>query len=184
MGFAVSFFRKAGLGIALLLGLSSAQGHAAEPKLKPPVSFSLESFFTGRAIARGTFVSELAGVRRDFTVKTRGKWDGKRLVLVEDIIYDDGQVEQKTWRITKTAPGKYTGQRDDVVGDAEISQEGDRIELAYTADVFGKDGSATRVRFSDVIVPAGPRAARNIATVYKYFIPIGTVDITFHKIGR
>ena len=146
----------------------------------PP--FALETFFAGKTEARGKFESGIAGVERAFTVKTNGRWNGKLLVLVEDIFYDDGQKERKIWRITKTGAGQYIGERDDVIGTAQISQQGETITLDYSADVSGKDGSTTRVRFADTIVPAGPNAARNTATVYKYILPIGSVDITFRKL--
>ena len=164
--------------------LAFATPASAARRSAAPQPFSLESFFNGRAEARGKFESGIAGVSRTFTVKTNGRWDGTNLVLVEDIAYDDGPKERKTWKITKLAPGKYVGIRDDVVGTADIRQEGDTITLDYTADVTGKDGGTSRVRFADTIVPAGPKGARNTATVYKYFLPVGTVDITFAKKGR
>ena len=187
MNYPVTFRRIWALsatGLASLLLFSeptlAARLHAA-PIAAP---FSLENFFNGRAVARGHFESGIAGVSRDFTVRTKGSWNGSILTLVEDIAYDDGQKERKTWRITKTAPGQYTGLRDDVIGSAVIAQAGDSIKLDYDADVTGKEGATTRVRFADVIVPEGPRGAHNTATVYKYFLPIGTVDIHFKKIGR
>ena len=166
--------------LALAAPASAARLHSA------PIaaSFSLEGFFNGRTIARGHFESGIAGVSRDFTVRTQGKWDGAVLTLVEDIAYDDGQKEKKTWRITRIAPGQYTGLRDDVIGSAVIAQTGDRITLDYDADVTGKDGTTTRVRFADVIEPEGPRGAHNTATVSRYFLPVGTVDLHFRKIGR
>ncbi|MBY0613231.1 MAG: DUF3833 domain-containing protein [Beijerinckiaceae bacterium] len=171
-----------GLACAGMLAASVAPAAASRKSAAAP--FSLETFFAGRTEARGRFESGIAGVERTFTVKTRGTWNGKLLVLIEDIFYDDGQKERKTWRITKLGPGQYVGERDDVVGTAAISQQGETISLDYTADVSGKDGSTTRVRFADTIVPAGPGGAHNTATVYKYFLPVGSVDITFRKLHR
>ena len=183
----LSSARKIALFGLVIASLSSsiAPSHAArlhgEPLAAP---FSLETFFNGRTVARGRFESRIAGVTRDFTVRTKGTWNGKTLILVEDIAYDDGQNERKTWRITKTGPGQYSGLRDDVIGSAVIAQAGDKISLDYDADVTGKDGGTTRVRFADMIEPEGPRGAHNTATVYKYLLPIGSVDLHFKKIGR
>ena len=180
------YMKMISCGALALAAFAVAPAHAARQQAarQQAAPFSLESFFQGRAEARGTFESGIAGVKRTFGVKTLGKWNGKTLVLIEDIAYDDGQKERKTWTITKTAPGRYVGLRDDVVGTADIVQEGDTIKLDYTADVTGKDGSTTRVRFADVIVPDGAAGAHNTATVYKFIIPVGNVDITFRKLRR
>ncbi len=168
----------------VLVGVAANSASAAEPRRTSDKPFALETFFVGRTIARGKFESGIAGVKRSLTVKTKGTWNGKTLKFVEDFYYDDGETGRKTWYFTKIAPGLYEGTREDVIGKAVVKQEGDAIKLSYTADIAGKDGSTTRVSFDDTITRIDKRRALNTATVYKYFFPVGTVELTFVKQGR
>ncbi len=172
------------LAIGAICCLSApSTGRAAENKAisKP---FLLETFFAGKTHARGVFESGIAGIRREFSVKTYGKWNGKVFTLVEDFIYDDGERGRKTWRFTKLGPGKYEGTREDVVGKADVTQTDGIIKLAYTIDVPGKDGSTTRVYFDDTIKQIDDRRALNTATVYKYVFPVASVRVDFERIPR
>jgi Protein of unknown function (DUF3833) len=153
----------------------------AAPIEKP---FKLETYFAGKMFARGVFESKIAGIRRTFSVYTRGKWNGKVFTLVEDFVYDDGEKGRKTWRFTKLAEGKYQGTREDVVGLADVYQEGDAIKLKYTIDVPNKDGSVTRVDFDDTIKRIDNNNAVNTALVYKYFLPVAGVRVDFVRKSR
>ncbi len=145
----------------------------------PPLAF--ERFFTGRTSGEGRFVSSIAGVDRAFTVTTRGRFDGKTLTLVEDFVFADGEKDRKTWRFERAGEGRWIGRREDVVGTADVRRDGDTIRLSYEADVKGKDGNVTRLRFEDVLVPEGPRRVRNIAVVSKFGVPVGKVDVVFDR---
>ena len=146
--------------------------------------FSLESFFVGRLVAEGSFVSRIDGSRRDLLAKMRGSWDGKTLTLVEDFAYADGERDRKTWRFTKVGPGRYVGTREDVIGEATVRDLGGRITLDYTATVKKKDGGSYDLRFADEIVPAAPGRALNTATVSLLFFPVGDVRLDIRRIGR
>lgn len=165
---------------------AAAQHHRPAPmtKERQDKPFSLESFFVGRLVAQGSFVSRIDGSRRDLVAKMRGSWDGKTLTLVEDFAYADGERDRKTWRFTKVGPGRYVGTREDVIGEATVRDLGGRITLDYTATVRKKDGGAYDLRFADEIVPAGPGRALNTAAVSLLFFPVGDVRLDIRRIGR
>jgi hypothetical protein len=145
----------------------------------PP--FTLEGFFTGRTVGKGAFTSPIAGVNRPLTVVTTGRWDGETLTLREDFVFADGEKDVKTWRFRKIGHGVYSGTREDVIGEAVVRQVGNTVQLTYTADVRGKDGSVTRLDFADTIAPLDRRRVLNKATVSKYGVPVGDITITFVK---
>jgi hypothetical protein len=146
--------------------------------------FVLEKFFAGKTVARGVFESKLAGVYRTFSVITYGKLKGNTFTLVEDFFYDDGEKGRKTWVFTKIGEGRYEGVREDVVGKADVYQEGNSIKLKYTIDVPNKDGSTQRVYFDDTITQTDDKTAVNTALVYKYFFPVAGVRVDFVKKTR
>jgi Protein of unknown function (DUF3833) len=141
----------------------------------------LERFFLGRTVGEGGFTSSVAGIDRRLRVVTRGTWDGRTLTLVEDFFFADGERDRKTWRFTKTGEGRYEGTREDVIGKADIRQQGDVVTLTYTADVRGRDGGVTRLDFADTIARIDDRRVRNKATVSRFGIPVATVDLIFSR---
>lgn len=144
-------------------------------------TFDLVTFFTGRTVGEGAFRSGIAGIDRPFKVFTRGTWNGRTLTLVEDFEFADGERDRKTWRFTRVSPGRYTGTREDVIGTADVFQEGKTVRLNYSADVRGKDGRTTRLDFADVIAYLDDRRVLNRATVSLAGLPIGEVDLAFVK---
>ncbi len=162
----------------------AAAACSGPPDIRPAPgapAFTLEGFFTGRTVGRGSFVSEIAGVRRGLTVTTRGRWDGRTLTLREEFLFDDGEKDVKTWRFTRIAPGVYEGTREDVIGKGEVRQVGNTVQLRYTADVKAKDGSVTRLDFADTIAPLDGRRVLNEAVVSKFGVPIGRVSLVFSR---
>jgi Protein of unknown function (DUF3833) len=157
---------------------------AGPPRLMVPAdapAFTMETFFKGRTVGKGAFVSGIAGVNRPLTVVTTGRWDGKTLTLREDFVFADGEKDVKTWRFTRTAPGVYEGTREDVIGKADVRQVGNTVELRYSADVRGKDGAVTRLDFADTIAPIDRRRVLNKAVVSKFGVPIGEIEIIFAR---
>jgi hypothetical protein len=143
--------------------------------------FVLEEFFVGRTIGKGSFSIPIAGIRRNLTVRTRGRWDGRTLTLVEDFLFADGERDRKTWRFAKLSPDRYEGVREDVVGKADIRQVGQVVGLWYTADVRAADGSTTRLGFADTIGYSSSGGVYNIATVTRLGLPIGDVKLMFYR---
>jgi hypothetical protein len=170
---------------ALAFGMASILAACAGPPAIMPApdapAFTLEGFFTGRTVGRGSFISTVAGVNRPMVVTTRGRWDGKTLVLREDFAFADGEKDLKTWRFTRLSQGVYEGTREDVIGKAVVKQVGNTVQLTYSANVRSKDGSVTRLDFADTIAPIDRRRVLNKATVSKFGVPIGEVSIIFAR---
>jgi hypothetical protein len=55
------------------------------------------------------------------------------------------------------------------------------VQLRYSADVRGKDGSVTRLDFADTIAPLDRRRVLNEAVVSKFGVPIGRVSLVFAR---
>lgn len=169
----------AGLALAgVAVGLA-ARGRARAPHVDVApdrLPLALEEFFVGETEGHGRFESRLARVDRRFRVSTRGAWDGRTLTLEESFAFEDGERDRRTWRFTKTGPGRYEGTREDVVGKAAVWREGPALRMSYVADL-----GAARVRFRDVIVGEGGDRALNRAVVSLLGLPVGTVEVLFER---
>ncbi len=141
---------------------------------------ALIKFFTGKTIADGKFAA-INGVKRDFKVKLTGHWNGRKLTLVEDFTYSDGIKNRKTWRMTKTGEGRYSGTREDVVGTATVKVSGQTARFSYYVDIDEGPGENI-VRFYDTLkFAADNKTMKNTALVTKYGLPVARVRVDFRR---
>jgi len=151
---------------------------------RPPVpdgtgagAFQIERDLVGEHIARGEFRT-ITGVRRSFTARLNGSWDGSRLTLVEDFEFDDGERDRKTWQLDRTGPGTYSGTREDVVGTARGFQDGNVFRLEYDIVLPSEKGPGRKVRFRDVLALADDDTVVNDATIGWLGLRVGSVNLT------
>ena len=105
--------------LALLAGCASApvpEDYAAE---KP--ALDLKTYFNGPLTAHGLFTDRAGKVKRRFTVKLVGRWQGDVGTLEEDFLYSDGKTERRVWTITALGNGRYKGTAGDVIGDHDVA---------------------------------------------------------------
>lgn len=139
--------------------------------------FRLERDLLGQTTARGEFRA-INGVRRPFTARLNGSVEGDVFVLVEDFEYDDGERDRKTWRLRRASEGRYTGTREDVVGEAVAFQDGPALRLEYDVRLPGEDGRPGRkVRFRDVLVRTDD-GVLNRANVGLFGFHVARVELT------
>jgi Protein of unknown function (DUF3833) len=151
------------------------QDYAAE---KP--ALDLRQYFNGELVAHGLVTDRSGAVRRRFTVKMVGRWQGDEGVLEEDFRYTDGATERRVWRLTRGADGRYTGRADDVVGSAIGQAAGNALNWRYTLRL-PVDGRTWEVQFDDWMYLMDERVMLNKAAISKFGIHLGDVTLAFEK---
>ena len=175
------------VAILSLMFLAACAGKPSidDPKLSSR-QLNLEEFFEGDLVAYGQFQDIFGTVRRRFEVQINGKWDGQRLRLVEDFVYEDGATEQRIWTLTKTGAETWQGTAPGVEGVATGEERGDTFNWAYTIDlpIPSADGSVDtlKVSFDDWMWLLSDDRLLNIAYMSRAGINIGQVIITFEKL--
>jgi hypothetical protein len=172
--------RLALLGLVLILAACTGKPSFEDPALSDR-QLRLEEFFDGRLVARGQFQDIFGTVRRRFDVDIRGDWDGQRLRLVEDFVYEDGSTEQRIWTLRKTGDRTWEGTAPGVIGRATGREDGDRFNWGYTIDLPVPDGTL-RVTFDDWMWLLSDDRLLNIAYMKRFGVDIGQVIITFEKL--
>lgn len=143
----------------------------------------IENYFDGQTKAWGVFQDRFGNVRRRFVVDIDGVWDESEqtLKLVEDFDYDDGEVEQRIWKITKTGEDSYVGTAGGVVGEAVGKAAGNAFNFKYTFDL-PVEGKIWRVTFDDwMYLQPDSNILFNKATIKRWGITLGDVYIFFDK---
>ena len=147
---------------------------------------NLEEFFDGELVAYGQFQDILGTVRRSFVVELKGDWDGERLRLEEDFIYEDGSTEKRIWTLVKTGSDSWSGTAPGVIGIALGEEQDNRFNWRYEIDlpVPAADGTVetVRVTFDDWMWLLSEDRLLNRAYVKRFGIDIGDVIISFEKL--
>jgi len=142
--------------------------------------FLIEDYFAGKTRAWGIFQDRFGKLRRQFVVDIEGTWDGETLTLVEDFVYDNGETEQRTWRIRKTGEHSYDGSAEGVIGIAEGQSFGNVLNWRYRFAL--KVGDSTwDVAFDDWMFLQGDGVMINRAEITKFGFSLGEVTIAFRK---
>ena len=142
--------------------------------------FVLEDYFKGNVDAWGLFYDRFGNLKRQFNVKIQGTWDGKTLILDEKFKYDDGEQDQRIWKITKINDQEYLGEADDVVGKALGISNGNALSWSYDLMLTIKE-KKFKVKFDDWMFLQEKGVLINRAEISKFGINLGVVYITFLK---
>jgi hypothetical protein len=144
----------------------------------------LRRYFDGEVLAHGVFVDRSGKVVRRFTVNMQCGWSGEpgreQGVLDERFVYSDGSQERRVWRLTHHGGGRYTGRADDVVGEASGQTAGNAFRWAYTLRL-PVDGRVWEVQFDDWMYLLDERVMLNRATMSKFGIRLGEVQLAFTR---
>jgi hypothetical protein len=167
----------AGVPAAMAQQRSAAEKQVEEKAVRQ----TLEEAFRGQAIGVGRFKSRLAGVDRGFVVTTSGRRSGGHFILDQHFRFDNGSLDRRTWRFRRTGPNTYVGTRQDVVGEALVRVEDDRIRMSYDLITRGKDGGKLQLHFEDTIRRAGRDIIVNNGVISTLGMNVGSVDVTFKR---
>lgn len=173
--------------IAATLTLAACTG---KPSFDDPAlsdrRLNLEEFFDGDLVAYGQFQDVLGTVRRSFVVQIKGDWDGEKLRLQEDFVYEDGSTEQRIWTLTKTGPDSWTGTAPGVIGTAVGQEQDNRFNWRYEIDLpvpsATGETETLRVTFDDWMWLLSDDRLFNRAYVKRFGLDIGDVAISFEKL--
>ena len=168
----------------VIAGLFACSSPSVTQYANEKPNLDLSEYFNGTIDAYGIFTDRSGDVKKRFTVLLVAQWkviDGKKVgTLDESFEYSDGTKQKRIWTLTETAPGKYIGRADDVVGDALGESAGNALNWTYTL-ALPVDGTIYHVQFNDWMYLVTPKVMLNKATMSKFGIDLGEVTLSFYK---
>ncbi|WP_075180788.1 DUF3833 domain-containing protein [Pantoea sp. 1.19] len=165
------------LGLCLLLaGCSTAveEYQSATPKI------DIFRYFSGQTQAWGMVQNYSGKQIRRFHVTINGDVQGDTLTLNEHFVYDDGEKQQRIWRIRRLADGSYEGTAGDIIGVAKGHAAGNAFNWRYEMEVK-TDGSSWRLHFDDWIYQQDSEHLLNVTSLKKWGIEVARVTLFFSR---
>jgi hypothetical protein len=98
------------------------------PVLKP------EIYFAGRTHSWGIFETPGGQPTKTIRTETSGRWDGARLHFEQDIQFQDGSTEHRSWLIHRLDAHHYTATGTGIIGVAHGAAYGNVFHLDFTLD--------------------------------------------------
>lgn len=171
---------KLSLLIFCVSGLSGCSSEISDYQASTP-KFELFEYFSGNTQAWG-MVQDYKGVQtRRFTVSLFGEVEDRTLTLTEDFVFDDGEVSQRIWVITRLDDGTYQGEADDIIGYAVGQESGNALWWQYDFELKMEDSTVT-VFFDDWLYRQDEKRVFNVTSIKKFGIEVGKVTLFFEKI--
>ena len=166
--------------IILLVMLTSCSDMKPEDYINTEPKIKIEEYFLGDVKAWGIFQNRFGKVKRQFTAKMEGSFDGETLILEEDFSWNDGEKQKRKWKIKKVVDNKYEGTAPDVIGIAKGVSYGSAFKFEYQLLIPFKD-KKIKVRFDDWIFKQDDKVAINRAIVSKFGFKVGELTVFFVK---
>ena len=170
--------------LIILFGLitSCANNQAMKPEdfkdQKPRLI--IEDYLSGNVKAWGILQNRSGKVTRQFSAELNGEWDGKQLILNEKFLWNDGEIQNRQWKINKISEHNYEGTAEDVVGKAIGYSYGPSFKFEYVLLVPVK-GKNMKITFDDWIFMQDERVAINRAKMTKFGIKVAELTVMFIK---
>jgi hypothetical protein len=142
--------------------------------------FDLFGYFEGETKAWGMVQDYTNKQNRRFDVTIVGTVQNNKLVLVEDFVFDDGEIDQRIWTIEKLKDGSYRGVADDIIGAAIGKEEGNALQWQYDFELK-VDGSTYTVAFDDWLYRQDDKHVFNLTSIRKFGIEVGKITLFFQK---
>ncbi|WP_395203955.1 DUF3833 domain-containing protein [Vibrio diabolicus] len=143
-------------------------------------TFDLFGYFEGETKAWGMVQDYTEQQTRRFEVDIVGTVEGNTLKLVEDFVFDDGEVDQRIWVITKLEDGRYEGKAEDIIGVATGAEQGNVLQWQYDFELQ-MDDSTVAVAFDDWLYRQDEKHVFNLTKIKKFGIEVGTITLFFQK---
>ncbi len=168
------------LSFILIFLLSNCRDMSPEEYKNTEPKIKIEEYFLGNVNAWGIFQDRSGKVKRQFTAKMNGSFDGQDFILNEDFSWNDGEEQQRRWTIKKTGDHNYEGTAADVVGVAKGVSYGSAFKFEYNLLIPFKN-KKIKVRFDDWIFKQDDKVAINRAIVTKFGFKVGELTVFFVK---
>ncbi len=144
------------------------------PVLKP------QEFFTGNLTAKGVVKNRSGKVIRHFTATIKASWHNNIGTLDEKFIFNDGEIQYRTWTLTPTQTNQFNAIAGDVIGIGTGNFAGNAINLHYLLAVQ-YNNSTINLNVEDWMWRIDDQTVLNESTLFKFGFRVGSIQLVIQK---
>jgi hypothetical protein len=143
--------------------------------------FDIRKYFNGKLEAYGAVKDWRGKITRRFHVTMVGKWQGNEGTLEEFFVFDDGEKQGRTWKLSVADDHNFTGAAGDVVGKAKGVQYGNAVRMDYVLRTpVGK--KTYDLTIEDWLYLIDEKHLINESKIKKFGLTVGYLTIGFNKL--
>lgn len=165
--------------MCVLLTLSCSQQNLNLYQNREP-AFIAEDFFQGHLTAHGILKNRSGEVTRTFYATIEASWKDKVGTLAERFVFDDGEVQYRTWTLTPQANGSYAATAGDVLGTGIAATAGNAMHLNYVLSIPYK-GKPLALSVDDWMYRVDAQTVINESTLSKWGFRVGSIQLAIIK---
>jgi hypothetical protein len=143
--------------------------------------FIPQEYFNGTLRAYGLVKDRQGKIIRRFKGEMIGKWSEEGVgTLDERFVYDDGEIQTRTWTMKPLKSGHFSATAGDIVGESSMRVEGNTVMLDYTMRIPYK-GSTLDIDVRDWLHLQDDGVIINHSKMKKFGFEVGELVITILK---
>jgi len=140
----------------------------------------VEEFFNGSLTAHGIVKDRSGKVTRYFNASIKADWVDGVGTLDEVFKFDDGEEQNRIWKLTRDESGGYVGSANDVVGSSQLEVSGNSLFLDYVLRIPYDDGTLD-LNIDDRMYLVSDRVLINESVMTKWGIKVGQITLVIEK---
>lgn len=136
---------------------------------------------SGPIVCEGVIYGPTGRVTSRFVAQMDGKWEGNRGVLSERFQYDNGEAQDREWRMTIGNDGVMRAEADDVVGVGQGTVSGPTVQMLYNLRL-PKSAGGVVVSVTDWMYLAENGTIINRSQFHKFGIKVAELVATLRRV--
>jgi hypothetical protein len=176
----MKYFVLLSLACSALLALSGCSSVSVDDYSKNSPKLTPQEFFTGNLTAKGVVKNRSGKVTRYFTATINAYWKDGIGTLDEKFIFDDGEIQYRTWTLTPSGQNLFNGTAGDVIGIGAGKFSGNAINLNYTLKVK-LTNSTINLKVDDWMWLVDSNTVINESTLTKFGFKVGSIQLVIVK---
>jgi hypothetical protein len=159
--------------------LSSCSATSIDDYAQNSPTLDLHSFFNGSLTAHGVLKDRSGKVSRYFNATINAYWKNGIGTLEERFVFDDGEVQLRTWTLTPNGDS-YSATAGDVIGTGTSQVKGNAMQLNYVLGITYK-GSPLQLHVEDWMWQVDNKILLNESTLRKWGFKVGSIQLVIIK---
>lgn len=142
--------------------------------------FIAEEYFNGNLTAHGVLKNRSGEVTRTFNATIKAFWKDGTGTLEERFVFDDGEVQYRTWTLKPIDKNSYRATAGDVVGEGDAETAGNAMHLNYVLRIPYK-GRQLDLSVDDWMYRVDENTVINESVLRKWGFRVGTIQLAIIK---